>query len=185
MAEQKIKQDISIGANIRKIRAQQKIGQTELVRLLQLEGVEMTRETLVKIERGTQHIRASQLRGIRDALHTTYDALLEPGGIGFINFWTSFSRRNAPFVEKSWIMPASARPVKRRSPGQRRGRACGNFPAGFSALPRCGMRGRSGRGCCALNSRGPERRRDRWESWWPAAPRSGFPGRLTWSPGCR
>ena len=62
MAEQKIKQDISIGANIRKIRAQQKIGQTELVRLLQLEGVEMTRETLVKIERGTQHIRASQLR---------------------------------------------------------------------------------------------------------------------------
>ena len=56
MAEQKIKQDISIGANIRKIRARQKIGQTELVRLLQLEGVEMTRETLVKIERGTQHI---------------------------------------------------------------------------------------------------------------------------------
>ena len=78
MAEQKIKQDISIGANIRKIHARQKIGQTELVRLLQLEGVEMTRETLVKIERGTQHIRASQLRGIRDALHTTYDALLEP-----------------------------------------------------------------------------------------------------------
>ncbi|CDC73723.1 MULTISPECIES: helix-turn-helix transcriptional regulator [environmental samples] len=78
MAEQKIKQDIAIGANIRKIRTRQKIGQTELVRLLQLEGVEMTRETLVKIERGTQHIRASQLRGIRDALHTTYDALLEP-----------------------------------------------------------------------------------------------------------
>ena len=76
MEEQKIKQDIWIGDNIRKIRKQQKIGQTELVRLLQLEGVEMTRETLVKIERGNQHIRASQLRGIRDALHTSYDALL-------------------------------------------------------------------------------------------------------------
>lgn len=76
MEKQKIKQDIRIGDNIRKIRQQQEIGQTELVRLLQLEGVEMTRETLVKIERGTQHIRASQLRGIRDALHTTYDALL-------------------------------------------------------------------------------------------------------------
>ena len=76
MEEQKIKQDIRIGDNIRKIRQQQEIGQTELVRLLQLDGVEMTRETLVKIERGTQHIRASQLRGIRDALHTTYDALL-------------------------------------------------------------------------------------------------------------
>lgn len=76
MAEQKIKQDIPIGANIRAIRTAQGIRQTELVRLLQLGGVEMTRETLVKIERGTQHIRASQLRGIRDALHTTYDALL-------------------------------------------------------------------------------------------------------------
>lgn len=76
MEEQKIKQDIRIGDNIRKIRQQQGVGQTELVRLLQLEGVEMTRETLVKIERGNQHIRASQLRGIRDALHTSYDALL-------------------------------------------------------------------------------------------------------------
>ena len=74
--EQKIKQDIHIGANIRRIRKEQGIGQTELVRLLQLEGVEMTRETLVKIERGIQHIQASQLRGIRDALNTTYDALL-------------------------------------------------------------------------------------------------------------
>ena len=45
-------------------------------RLLQLEGVDMTRETLVKIEGGIQHIRASQLRGIRDALKTTYDELL-------------------------------------------------------------------------------------------------------------
>jgi transcriptional regulator with XRE-family HTH domain len=75
--EQKIKQDLCIGANIRRMREQQGIGQTALVRLLQLEGVDMTRETPVKIERGTQHIRASQLRGIRDALRTTYDALLE------------------------------------------------------------------------------------------------------------
>lgn len=77
MTEQKIKQDIPIGENIRRIRQAQKIGQTELVRRLQLEGVEMTREALVKLERGTQHIRASQLRGLRDALGTTYDELLE------------------------------------------------------------------------------------------------------------
>lgn len=76
MAEQKIKQDMDIGGNIRRIREQQKIGQTECVRLLQLNGIEMTRETLVKIERGVQHIQASQLRGIRDVLHTTYDELL-------------------------------------------------------------------------------------------------------------
>lgn len=75
--EQKVKQDtIHIGANIRRIRLSQGIGQTELVRRLQLDGVEMTRETLVKIERGTQHLQAAQLRGIRDAPHTTYDELL-------------------------------------------------------------------------------------------------------------
>lgn len=74
--EQKIKQDICIGANIRELRKSKNIKQMDLVRLLQLEGVEMTRETLVKIERGVQHIKASQLRGIRDALQTTYDVLL-------------------------------------------------------------------------------------------------------------
>lgn len=74
--EQKIKQDICIGANIRGLRKSKNLKQMDLVRLLQLEGVEMTRETLVKIERGVQHIKASQLRGIRDALQTTYDVLL-------------------------------------------------------------------------------------------------------------
>lgn len=79
MAEQKIKQDtIQIGANIRAIRKQRGIGQTALVRILQLQGIEMTRETLVKIERGIQHIQATQLRAIRDALSTTYDELLKP-----------------------------------------------------------------------------------------------------------
>ena len=78
MPEQKIKQDeIHIGQNIRKIRKQKKIGQTELVQILQLNGVTMTRETLVKIERGIQHIQASQLKAIRDALKTTYDELLK------------------------------------------------------------------------------------------------------------
>ena len=52
--EQKIKQDIfiPIGKNIRRVRKSRKIGQTELVRQLQLLGIDMTRETLVKIERG-------------------------------------------------------------------------------------------------------------------------------------
>jgi transcriptional regulator with XRE-family HTH domain len=73
---QKIKQDgIPVGENIRRIRLERGLGQTELVRRLQLAGVPMTRETLVKIERGTQHIRAEQLRGIRDALDTSYEEL--------------------------------------------------------------------------------------------------------------
>ncbi|WP_330696024.1 hypothetical protein [Anaerotignum sp.] len=38
--------------------------------------VPLTRESLVKIERGIQQISAVQLRTIRDILQTTYDALL-------------------------------------------------------------------------------------------------------------
>ena len=76
--EQKIKQDaIRIGENIRRVRKLRGIGQTELANRLQLEGIDMTRETLVKIERGIQHISASQLRGIRDVLGTSYEELLK------------------------------------------------------------------------------------------------------------
>lgn len=76
--EQKIKQDsICIGQNIRRIRKEKKIRQTELVLLMQLENVNITREALVKIERGIQHIQASQLRAIKKALDATYDELLK------------------------------------------------------------------------------------------------------------
>lgn len=76
--EQKIKQTgIDIGGNIRRVRKEKGIGQTELVRMLQLENVDMTREPLVKIERGIQHITGTQLRGIRDCLGTSYDELLK------------------------------------------------------------------------------------------------------------
>ena len=76
--EQKIKQDeICIGRNIRRIRKEKGIRQTEMVTLMQLENVPLTREALVKIERGIQHIQASQLRAIRNILETTYDELLK------------------------------------------------------------------------------------------------------------
>ena len=76
--EQKIKQDeILIGKNIRRIRKEKGIRQTEMVALLQLENVMITREALVKIERGIQHIQATQLRAIKNVLETTYDELLK------------------------------------------------------------------------------------------------------------
>ena len=76
--EQKIKQTgIDIGGNIRRIRLEREIGQTELVRMMQLKNIDITRESLVKIERGIQHITGTQLRGFRDCLETTYDELLK------------------------------------------------------------------------------------------------------------
>ena len=78
MNDSKIKQDeIRIGQNIRKIRLERKIGQTELVMRLQLKGIDMTRESLVKIERGIQHIYATQLKAIKEELDTTYDELMK------------------------------------------------------------------------------------------------------------
>ncbi|MBQ3021854.1 MAG: helix-turn-helix transcriptional regulator [Clostridia bacterium] len=78
MQEQKIKQDaILIGNNIKAIRKQKKIKQTEIVRKMQLMGVDITRESLVKIERGIQHIYATQLKAIKEVLDTTYDELLK------------------------------------------------------------------------------------------------------------
>ena len=49
--EQKIKQDeIFIGQNIRRIRKEKGIRQTEMVALMQLQNVLITREALVKID---------------------------------------------------------------------------------------------------------------------------------------
>ena len=65
MGEQKIKQaGGEIGRNIRRVRLERGMGQTELVRRLQLDGVPMTRETLAKIERRAPY------RAFRTARHT-------------------------------------------------------------------------------------------------------------------
>lgn len=69
--------DNVIGQNIRRIRKERGMGQTALVRELQLLDIDMAREALVKIERGIQHIQLTQLRGIRDVLKTSYDDLLD------------------------------------------------------------------------------------------------------------
>ena len=77
--EDKIKNDnsICIGRNIRELRQQKGIRQVALIRELQLRNISITREALVKIEGGRQHVTASQLYAIRDVLGVTYDDLLK------------------------------------------------------------------------------------------------------------
>lgn len=76
--EQKVKQDdIHIGKNIRRLRKEKKIGQTELVALMHLRDTEITREALVKIERGLQHVKASQLKAIKEILEISYDEFFQ------------------------------------------------------------------------------------------------------------
>lgn len=75
---QKIKSDeiINIGANIRILREKQDINQTEMARRMVAYGLKMSRDKFAKIENGSLHISGSELEGIRDVLHTTYDELL-------------------------------------------------------------------------------------------------------------
>lgn len=78
MSEQKIKQDvILIGRNIKNIRKAKNIKPIDVVRKMQLMGVDITRESYVKIERGIQHIYATQLKAIKEILDTSYDELLK------------------------------------------------------------------------------------------------------------
>ncbi|MCI8400644.1 MAG: helix-turn-helix transcriptional regulator [Lachnospiraceae bacterium] len=70
-------QNVHVGANIREARIKRHLGQTQLVRLLQEQGVAISRESLVKIERGTQHIKASQLKAIKEFLGVSYDDLIK------------------------------------------------------------------------------------------------------------
>lgn len=81
--EDKIKNDnsICIGMNIRELRQQKGIRQVALIRELQLRNISITREALVKIEGGRQHVTASQLCAIRDVLGVTYDDLLRPSSV--------------------------------------------------------------------------------------------------------
>lgn len=77
-------ENTNIGTNIRRIRKEKGIGQTELIQKIQKIDLEewdfevnLTREALVKIERGIQHIKVSQLKAIKVILETTYDELLK------------------------------------------------------------------------------------------------------------
>lgn len=75
--EKIIDNDNIIGSNIRRIRLEKGIGQTELVKQLQLMDVDITRETLVKIESGKQHIKLEQLKAIKKVLEKKYDDIIE------------------------------------------------------------------------------------------------------------
>lgn len=70
-------ENICIGYNVRRLRLEKGIGQTQLVALLQLKGVNITRQTLVKIEASTQHIKASQFKAIKEVLNCSYEDLLK------------------------------------------------------------------------------------------------------------
>ena len=69
--------DIQIGSNIKKIRIAKGMRPSDLVREVNLRGISMTIFSLSKIEVNTQHVKASQLKAIKEILECSYDELFE------------------------------------------------------------------------------------------------------------
>jgi transcriptional regulator with XRE-family HTH domain len=74
---QKIKQDISIGDNIRKLRKQAHLTQEQVVARLQLQGLEISRSSYSQIECGTYNIRVSELIALTEIFNVDYNTIFE------------------------------------------------------------------------------------------------------------
>ena len=64
-----------LGNNIRKIRESRKITQEQLSAKLQINGCDITRSAVAKIEVGQRHIYPDEIKLIKEILNTSYDEL--------------------------------------------------------------------------------------------------------------
>ena len=71
---QKIKQDISLGDNIRKLRKQSHLTQEQTVARMQLKGLDISRSSYSQIECGTYNIRVSELIALAEIFYVDYNA---------------------------------------------------------------------------------------------------------------
>lgn len=74
IATQKIKQDICLGKNIRKLRKNSHLTQEQVVTYLQLEGIDISRSIYSQIECGTYNIRVSELIALSNLFNTDINA---------------------------------------------------------------------------------------------------------------
>ena len=66
-----------IGTNIRKLREAKGMTQDTLAAKLQLNGCDITRSAVAKIEVGQRHLYPDEIILIREILNTTFDAIFE------------------------------------------------------------------------------------------------------------
>lgn len=74
---QKIKQDIQIGNNIRRLRKRSGLTQEQVITHLQLQGIEISRSSYSQIECGTYNIRISELIALADLFQVDFNAFFE------------------------------------------------------------------------------------------------------------
>ncbi len=66
-----------VGENIRRLRKRAKMTQDMLASKMQLEGCDITRSSIAKIEVGMRHVYPDELILIRNILHVSYEDLLK------------------------------------------------------------------------------------------------------------
>ena len=71
--EQKIRRDLNMGDNLRRLRSNAKLSQEKLCAELQRRGCDIGRSTYEKYEAGELNIRASVLVALRSIYNCTYD----------------------------------------------------------------------------------------------------------------
>jgi transcriptional regulator with XRE-family HTH domain len=70
---ERIKQDISIGPNLRLLRKKSGLSQEKVVAQLQLMGIPISREILSQMELGHYSIRVSVLLGLKEIYSADFD----------------------------------------------------------------------------------------------------------------
>ena len=69
--------ETKVGNNIRRIREARGMTQETLAAKLQLNGCDITRSAVAKIEVGQRHLYPDEIILIREILNTTFDAIFE------------------------------------------------------------------------------------------------------------
>lgn len=68
--------DREVGLNIRAYRMERGLTQDQLAAKLQVNGYDLTRGAVAKIESGQRHIYLYELKAIKDVLRVSFDDLL-------------------------------------------------------------------------------------------------------------
>lgn len=63
------------GRNIREIREDRQMTQEQLATKLQIQGCDITRSAIAKIEVGQRHIYPDEIKLVKEILNTTFDKL--------------------------------------------------------------------------------------------------------------
>lgn len=75
--EQKIRQDLKLGPNIRKLRLRSNLTQEQVTAKMQLMGINISRSIYSQIEGGTYSIRISELAAMKEIFNISYESFFE------------------------------------------------------------------------------------------------------------